>query len=88
MPGSITSFARLLNHAQQLADTYFAQRLAERDFFASLRSVEAIPVTGRAYSWMTDVGQFHPGGRYVRIPDDDQGSLGGNRFFTLKDLTK
>ena len=36
---------------------------------------------------MTDVGQFHPGGRYVRIPDDDQGGLGGNRFFTLKNLS-
>lgn len=86
--GKPGTFARLLNHAQALSDAYFARRLAERDIFEPLDYVERIPVTGRAYSWMTDVGQFHPGGRYVKIPDDDQGSLGGNRFFTLKDLTK
>lgn len=86
--GKPGTFARLLNHAQALSDAYFAQRLAEHDIFAPLEVVENIPVTGRAYSWMTDVGQFHPGGRYVKIPDDEQGSLGGNRFFTLKDLTK
>lgn len=86
--GKPGTFARLLNHAQQLVDDYLAQRLAEGDIFEPLEVVEATPVTGRAYSWMTDVGQFHPGGRYVKIPDNDQGSLGGNRFFTLKDLTK
>jgi hypothetical protein len=32
---------------------------------------------------MTDTGEFHPGGRFVRIPDEDHGGLGGNRFFTL-----
>ena len=86
--GKPGTFARLLNHAQALSDAYFAQRLAERDIFEPLEVVENIPVTGRAYSWMTDLGQFHPGGRYVKIPDYEQGSLGGNRFFTLKDLTK
>ncbi len=86
--GKPGTFARLLNHAQKLANDYFDQRLTERDFFEPLAVVEQVPVTGRAYSWMTDVGQFHPGGRFVKIPDDDQGSLGGNRFFTLKDLTK
>lgn len=86
--GKPGTFARLLNHAQALSDAYFARRLAERDIFEPLEVVETIPVTGRAYSWMTDVGQFHPGGRFVKIPDGDQGSLGGNRFFTLKDLTK
>jgi hypothetical protein len=86
--GKPGTFARLLNHAQALSDAYFARRLAERDVFEPLDYVASIPVTGRAYSWMTDVGQFHPGGRYVRIPDQDQGDLGGNRFFTLKDLTK
>ena len=86
--GKPGTFARLLNHAQALSDAYFAQHLAEPDIFVSLGYVASTPVTGRAYSWMTDVGQFHPGGRYVKIPDNDQGSLGGNRFFTLKDLTK
>lgn len=86
--GKPGTFARLLNHAQALADAYFAQRLSAADFFEPLAIVGNTPVTGRAYSWMTDTGQFHPGGRYVKIPDGDQGSLGGNRFFTLKDLTK
>jgi len=86
--GKPGTFARLLNHAQKLSNDYFNQRLVEHDFFEPLEVVGQTPVTGRAYSWMTDVGQFHPGGRYVKIPDDDQGSLGGNRFFTLKDLTK
>lgn len=86
--GKPGTFARLLNHAQALSDAYFARRMAERDIFEPLEYVESVPVTGRAYSWMTDVGQFHPGGRFVKIPDYEQGSLGGNRFFTLKDLTK
>lgn len=85
--GKPGAFARLLNHAQTLADAYFAQQLVARDIFESLNSIAGIPVTGRAYSWMTDVGQFHPGGRYVRIPDQHQGGLGGNRFFTLKNLS-
>jgi hypothetical protein len=45
-----------------------------------------MPVTGRAYSWMTDRGCYNPGGNFVRIPDAEQGSLGGNRFFTLRKL--
>jgi len=43
-----------------------------------------VPVTGRAYSWMTDVDSYHPGGNFVSIPSTDDGSLGGNRFFTLR----
>jgi hypothetical protein len=85
--GKPGTFARLLNHAQALATEYFNRRAAEPDFFVGLRVIEDTAVTGRAYSWMTDVGQFHPGGRFVRIPDADQGSLGGNRFFTLKNLS-
>lgn len=85
--GKPGAFARLLNHAQSLADAYFARRLHERDIFESLSSIAGTAVTGRAYSWMTDVGQFHPGGRYVRIPDQHHGGLGGNRFFTLKNLS-
>jgi len=85
--GKPGTFARLLNHAQLLANSYFAGNPATPDFFVSLQTVAGTPVTGRAYSWMTDVGSFHPGGRFVRIPDDDQGGLGGNSFFTLQNLS-
>jgi hypothetical protein len=45
-------------------------------------------VTGRAYSWMTDVGTWHPGGNFVSIPSSSGGSLAGNRFFTLRKVPK
>jgi hypothetical protein len=85
--GKPGTFARLLNHAQDLATDYFNRRALGQDIYLPLRTVAGTPVTGRAYSWMTDVGQFHPGGRYVRITDDHDGGLGGNRFFTLKNLS-
>jgi hypothetical protein len=85
--GKPGTFARLLNHAQALASEYFGHHVPAPDFFVELNMVNGTPVTGRAYSWMTDVGNFHPGGRYVRIPDDDRGGLGGNRFFTLQNLS-
>lgn len=85
--GKPGAFARLLNHAQALSTAYFSQNQPLSDLFVDLQQVAGSPVTGRAYSWMTDVGTFHPGGRYVRIPDDNQGGLGGNRFFTLQNLS-
>jgi hypothetical protein len=57
---------------------------AGRNFFASLRRVSPVQVTGRSYAWMTDVRGFDPGGTFVRIPHDNQGSVGGNRFDTLQ----
>jgi len=33
---------------------------------------------------MTDRDYYKPGGSYLRIPDQYDGVLGGNRFFTLK----
>jgi hypothetical protein len=33
---------------------------------------------------MTDEPQYNPGGNFLRIPDEQEGSLGGNRFFTLR----
>lgn len=84
--GKPGTFARLLNHAQFLASSYVLRKESAPDLFAPLSIISGKPVTGRAYSWMTDVGNFHPGGRFVRIPDDDQGGLGGNRFFTLENL--
>ncbi len=84
--GTPGAFARLLNYAQALARAYFDTGLTNPDLFVDLKEVMGTPVTGRAYSWMTDVGDFHPGGRFVRITDDYDGELGGNRFFTLQKL--
>lgn len=84
--GKPGKFARLINYAQGLADAYLAGGPEEADRFASLGEVNRIPVTGRAYSWMTDKDYYNPGGNFMKIPDAEEGSLGGNRFFTLKRL--
>jgi len=81
-------FARLLNYGKGLARTYIKEGIDGADRYASLRRVGSVPVTGRAYSWMTDVDSYHPGGNFVSIPDSQDGSLGGNRFFTLKKTPK
>jgi hypothetical protein len=80
-PGEV---ARLLGHARDLARLYFQGRPPGRDLFVKLRRIGAVRVTGRSYAWMTDVRDSDPGGTFVRIPDTDQGSLGGNRFYTLE----
>ncbi len=77
-------FVRLLRNAQRLADDFVGY--SPGDPFASLREIEAVPVTGGAYGWMTDREVFRPGGDFVRIPDAWHGGLGGNRFFTLRRL--
>jgi len=77
-------FARLMIHARGLADAYVADGIRGADRFARLTMINGIPVTGRAYSWMTDKDCYRPGGDFVRIPDDREGVLGGNRFFTLR----
>ena len=77
-------FASLLNYVQGLASSYVKGGVQEADRFAGLTVVSQIPVTGRAYSWMTGMDYYNPGGNFVRIPDDHQGLLGGNRFFTLR----
>jgi len=82
--GKPGKFARLMTYAQGLADAYFAGGIGEADKFAGLQQVNRTQVTGRAYSWMTDKDIYNPGGRFVRIPDNQSGSLGGNRFFTLE----
>ncbi len=82
--GTPGRFARLLEYGAALAREYVRARLAEPDRFAGLVRFGAIPVTGRAYSWMTDRDYYNPGGSYLRIPDEYQGVLGGNRFFTLR----
>ena len=83
--GKPGKFARLMEYGQGLADAYFRGGIEEADRFAGLSRVGSVPVTGRAYSWMTDRDYYHPGGDFVKIPDSKGGSLGGNRFSTLKE---
>jgi hypothetical protein len=83
--GQPGKFARLLEHAAALARGYTAGALSScRDPHKDVGAVGGVAVTGRAYAWMTDEKRYSPGGNFLRIPDDQQGSLGGNRFFTLR----
>lgn len=77
-------FASLLNYAQGLASAYLKEGIQGADRFAGISYIQPYPVTGRAYSWMTDQDCYHPGGWFVRIPNDKQGTLSGNRFFSLR----
>jgi hypothetical protein len=86
--GEPGKFARLILYAQGLADAYVAKGIEGAGRFAGLTVVRGTTVTGRAYSWMTDMDCYNPGGDFVRIPDDQEGLLGGNRFFTLKKRTE
>src|SRR5687768_15111986 len=82
--GQPGKFARLLEHAAALARNYTSGTLSFRDPHKDVRVVNGVAATGRAYSWMTDEPQYNPGGNFLRIPDGQSGSLGGNRFFTLR----
>lgn len=82
--GSPGRFARLIEHALDLTRTFLSAEPINPDLYIRLRRVQDRPVTGRAFSWMTDMGMFHPGGHYIRIPDEQAGRQGGNRFFTLE----
>lgn len=84
--GAPGRFAELLQYVQGLADTYVREGLAEADRFAGLSRIGDVRVTGRAFSWMAGQDIYHPGGNFVRIPNDFSGLLGGNRFFTLREL--
>jgi len=86
--GQPGKFLRLLKHAATIATDYTRSRFAEPNVYAGLQQVGPLPVTGRAYSWMADEARFRPGGNFVRIPDQDSGALGGNRFFTLRKQPK
>jgi len=81
-------FAAMLNYAQDLARVYVQGSFQGADHYAHLKKVGSVAVTGRAYSWMTDVDSYHPGGNFVGIPNNVDGSLGGNRFFTLRKTPK
>ena len=82
--GQPGKFARLLKHPATLARGYTSGALSCRDPHRDVQVVNGVAATGRAYAWMTDEPQYNPGGNFLRIPDDQEGSLGGNRFFTLR----
>jgi hypothetical protein len=82
--GKAGRFASLLNFGRDLARAYVNEGIKGTDRYARLTRIGQIPVTGRGYSWMTDIDSYHPGGNFVSIPDVQEGSWGGNRFFTLR----
>ena len=82
--GKPGKFAELLNYGQGLAKAYVEGGIEQADRFAGLQIIKGVMVTGRAYAWMTDKDYYRPGGNFVFIPDSLNGSLGGNRFYTLK----
>ncbi len=82
--GTPGKFARLFAFAQGLSDVYSAAGIRAADRFAHLDRVGKEVVTGRAYSWMTAMDYYHPGGDFIRIPNTQDGVLGGNRFYTLR----
>lgn len=82
--GQPGKFGRLLKYAAALATAYVDDKLTCADPHAPVKAVYGVPATGSAYGWMTDERRFNPGGNFLRIPDDQQGALGGNRFFTLR----
>lgn len=82
--GKPGTFADVLNHAVSLARNYISSPNIVTDPFASLTFIKPYHVTSRGYSWMTDAGNYHPGGDFIYIPDVYNGIQGGNRFFTLR----
>jgi hypothetical protein len=82
--GQPGKFARLLNYAGEISITYVKTKIEPQDRHSDITSAQGSAATGGGYSWMTDEMRFHPGGNFLRIDDRDQGSLGGNRFFTLR----
>jgi len=82
--GQPARFARLINHAVSVSTDFTRKSTKPRDPYARLTVIQNVPITGRAFSWMTDQSYYHPGGNFVRIPNSDQGTHGGNRFFSLR----
>ncbi|MDC0948861.1 hypothetical protein OAS86_05930 [Gammaproteobacteria bacterium] len=79
-------FSVLLDYAVEISREYLEYQRLQETLFVDLRQIGPTPVTGYAFAWMTDQNRYHPGGRFIKITDANQGSLGGNRFFTLKKL--
>jgi len=82
--GQPGKFARLLNHAGDIATEYLKSKEEPQDRHAKVKTAQGATATGGGYSWMSDEVRYHPGGNFLRIDDGDQGALGGNRFFTLR----
>jgi len=82
--GTPGTFAALFTYAQEQSRKALDEHEAAKDPFALLSEIGQIPVTGYSFAWMTDAPQFNPGGNFLRIPNQSNGSLGGNRFFTLR----
>ncbi len=82
--GTPGRFARLLNYAVSLATDYYKIRKTTDDLYKNISRIGSTPVTGYGYSWMTDSRENHPRGNFITIPDTLRGSLGRNRFFTLR----
>ncbi|MFA7232088.1 MAG: hypothetical protein WC071_12525 [Victivallaceae bacterium] len=82
--GKPGKFTTLLNYGKGLAAAYVEGGIEQADRFAGLSIIKTTLVTGHAYAWMTDKDYYSPGGNFVFIPDSLSGSLGGNRFYTLK----
>ncbi|MEM7791994.1 MAG: hypothetical protein AAF546_11380 [Verrucomicrobiota bacterium] len=80
------TFASMIQHSIALANAYIQNLHKPKNQFKDLRQIQQIPVTGRAYSWMTDRHYFHPGGNFIKIPNNMDGALSGNRFFSLRKL--
>lgn len=81
-------FARLLQHARDTAVNYIEDTSPSVDRYAHVKRAENIDATGGGFGWMTDEVRYNPGGSYLRISDHDSGSLGGNRFYTLRKVPK
>lgn len=78
-------FSNLINYAVMISKNYIINvDISAPNFYASIYKIGSINVTGDGYSWMTDVNHYSPGGDYVFIPNNLNGAVGGNRFFTLK----
>ena len=84
--GTPRKFAELLSYAKFLGEAYVNSGPNGPDLFRDLIWVDETPATGSAYSWMTDGPHYRPGGSFLSIPQTSHGVLGGNRFFTLKEV--
>lgn len=77
-------FHRMLTHGVTLVTVYIQDGDLPRDRHASMVIVQGEAATGGGFGWMQDMARFHPGGNFLRLADNQHGSLGGNRFFTLR----
>jgi hypothetical protein len=82
-----TRVTRLLAFAHGLAEAYLQGGIDGLNRYEKLSKIDGVAVTGRAYAWQSDRHPGNPGEGYVAIPDAEEGRLGGNRFYTLRQRT-